>query len=895
MFRFLTVLMFGSILLQFTKARHFRGGYISWKPTENEGQIELFFRLAYRHGFFSDTDTNEEGEDCTPEAIQNRTPIPTGGEFNCLTYYEEDGETKERETELFGGSPPLYTCTNIRDEGDDTRLHWASGYNRTVITLPHQNDSLVWNVGYDSCCWVNTLVNYGSPRTWRLRTRVDLSPRADLGGVPNSSPYVEGLPMKIVPQDCVTYIPINAIDPNGDTIKCRWTSERKGDCESPNCGNPDPNIFEMRRDTCTIKVDAGAADEGLYAVAVIIEDFVDGRRRRKPFSKISYQFLVLIQRRDVDCNRVVTETPEKACYAVPLVITPPFKFVLRAETIDPSVPIQSIDMITQPGMEVSDLIQDGNGRAHVEVTWTPTADKSGTVEQLCYQAVDQQNIAGQEVCALLYVGGEVPEPIPEISIPNSNTSHRVKFDNKNWKLYFTSEVQLGDDTQNAAVRFLYENGTEAYALTLKTANTVNISSQEPYYIEFDTPEFILMSNTTYTIRLEEGAMVGTKGCHLLSEKAEWSFTTEIFKRGLQEIHFPDIVTVVCRPTFMVAYIKKDYVPEIDPSLLTYEDPDCYGVDHNETHFAVGTMYGKCGTNAILNEDQTRVSMVNTLYIPKIGSFVFDGGITRSKNDEVRVNCSIPTRRVAYVEFNTNSSTDMVKLDSVGDFDFSLKMFPDENYRGAYRIWDFPVYVDETSRLYFEARTFTASSLSPFLEECVASPTADPEGTLTYTLIRDGCPVDETIEFHDGPASRVRFSIEAFSFIGYNLQSSIFVHCEFRDCNRRNGSCDTNCPDPGLQPNLAKRSVTSIRVDNSDPSTDGPIRILAKKRHNTQDQQRTFSSGEVVLIVLVSVAIVITMTLTLFVVKGQRQRGSVECSLCRQKIRQVEPAVIKLRQ
>lgn len=87
---------------------------------------------------------------------------------------------------------------------------------------------------------------------------------------------------------------------------------------------------------------------------------------------------------------------------------------------------------------------------------------------------------------------------------------------------------------------------------------------------------------------------------------------------------------------------------------------------------------------IVNEDETRVSMINTIFLPPIGTFIFDGVLTRSKNSEVQVNCSIPTRRVGYVEFETNSSTVVTKKDEVGDFGYSLKLFPDEDYRRPYR-------------------------------------------------------------------------------------------------------------------------------------------------------------------------------------------------------------------
>ncbi|PIK51836.1 hypothetical protein BSL78_11254 [Apostichopus japonicus] len=696
--------------------------------------------------------------------------------------------------------------------------------------------------------------------------------------------------MKTVAQDCITAIPINAIDQDGDRVSCRWTSGRKGECDDPNCGNPNATVFTMKSSTCKILVNAVNAKPGLYAVAVIIEDYPKGRRRRAAFSKISYQFLVNIQRRNVECNRVVTEAPEKACYAVPFVLDPPFTIELHAQTTDPSVPIVTVDMITQPGMVVSDLHNDGNGRYHVGVSWIPTADKLGNVEQLCYQAVDADNIAGQEICLKLFVGGSTPEPIPERSYPSSNESEIIPYFNQIWELHFTEKVQLGDaDTLNAAVVFLLENGTVAYAVTLNDNNLeVNVTTEEPYYVSFHTPEFHMDPATNYTIRLESGAVVGVHGCNIPSEEAEWNFTTTAPQRALLQLidQYPEVASVECLPTFMVTYIEERSLSRYRSIDSVLRGPDCYGIIHNETHLALGTMYGKCGTRAIVNEDETRVSMINTIFLPPIGTFIFDGVLTRSKNSEVQVNCSIPTRRVGYVEFETNSSTVVTKKDEVGDFGYSLKLFPDEDYRRPYRVWDFPVSVQSNSRLHFEARTYTSEDFSPFLQECVATPTDDPRSSLRYVIIREGCPEDDTIIFHyNHPSSkRIRFSIEAFSFIGYNLQSSIFVHCDIRDCNPLNGSCDTNCPEPEVDPNLSKRSVSSLRTSSGDENTDGPIRIITTVGEDGSKARRDgFSFGETVLTCLVSVAIVMVMVLAYLVVKVSKQANSPSvCPHCSQK-------------
>lgn len=779
-----------------------------WRPTGNEREIELYFRVAFVHPFFTVTNTNEDGEDCTPESIRDQTPLDTGLKFKWTVYYE-DGSTKKED--VSGGKDAFYTCTDIRN-GTSAESRWASGYNRSIIKLPEGDNSLQWIIRQDSCCWTRKLINYESPRNWRMPTLVDLTPRLDLGGVPNSSPKLQGLPIKTVTHKCISFISINAIDDDGDILRCRWTESLLIECKG-NCGNPDPGIFTMQNDKCKIKVDPRNAKIGLYAVAVIVEDFPRGKSESKAFSKIPYQFIVQIQKKDVDCDDVTTEI-DKTCHAVPVDDSSLFRMKLYGRTQNPTVPIRSIDMITQPGMRVSDLKDDGNGRFYVKLKWIVPASMRGKVEQLCYQAVDYNEVAGQEVCVGLYVGGVVPKPIKEISTPSSNTSHVVNPGNHQWKLFFTHPVQLGEDFQRSDVHFLLEDRTVAHSLPLSPKNTV-ISSEEPYFILFDTPEFYLEEKTTYIISLEEGLVFGTEGCRVPSEGAEWAFTTGNYPLEVKTPG-PTALTIECFPTSMVVYIEKDVFPGVNTSLLISEDPDCQAIDYNETYLAIHTTYGKCGTYAVVNEDASRVSLINTLYLPRTDQSPSGDEVTRSESYEVRINCSIPAERASYVEFSTNTSTPVIQRNNVGDFDFSLKMFRDETYESHYGVSDYPVYVDEDTRLYLQAQLFPPSPRrSPFLEECVATPTYDSEGHHRHTIIRDGCPVDKSVDIYDdSPTSTVRFSMKAFSFIGTNLQHSVFVFCKYRYCNPKR-NCKVNCPDIGTQSDrVQERGSSFVRVEEA---------------------------------------------------------------------------------
>lgn len=90
----------------------------------------------------------------------------------------------------------------------------------------------------------------------------------------------------------------------------------------------------------------------------------------------------------------------------------------------------------------------------------------------------------------------------------------------------TIQIQLDDSNADTKVTFLFENGTKAYSSALRDeANKVNISRTWPSCVAFLTPDFEMMAGTNYTIRLETGFVVGTEGCHLPTDRLEWTFAT----------------------------------------------------------------------------------------------------------------------------------------------------------------------------------------------------------------------------------------------------------------------------------------------------------------------------------------------------------------------------------
>ena len=52
----------------------------------------------------------------------------------------------------------------------------------------------------------------------------------------------------------------------------------------------------------------------------------------------------------------------------------------------------------------------------------------------------------------------------------------------------------------------------------------------------------------------------------------------------------------CRSSYMVIYVPRELIGEVDPSTMHLQDSSCKGSYHNETHYSIGTAYGICGTS-----------------------------------------------------------------------------------------------------------------------------------------------------------------------------------------------------------------------------------------------------------------------------------------------------------
>ena len=136
------------------------------------------------------------------------------------------------------------------------------------------------------------------------------------------------------------------------------------------------------------------------------------------------------------------------------------------------------------------------------------------------------------------------------------------------------------------------------------------------------------------------------------------------------------------------------------------------------------------------DESSQTTFGNIVYLPA-APYTNGSIITRDDNIEIHVNCSISAEHLTYAEFEPEVKTLIYYESGYGHFNFSLKMYKDDDFKKFYKLRNFPVDVNLKERLYFEARTWARPGMELLLDACRATPTANPFDEVQYTFIQDG--------------------------------------------------------------------------------------------------------------------------------------------------------------
>ncbi|XP_068756181.1 ZP domain-containing protein-like [Montipora capricornis] len=280
------------------------------------------------------------------------------------------------------------------------------------------------------------------------------------------------------------------------------------------------------------------------------------------------------------------------------------------------------------------------------------------------------------------------------------------------------------------------------------------------------------------------------------------------------------VELDCRKNDMTLTVPKSLLKGVDRHHLILKEKDC-SASENRTHFFMTTLLTGCKTMLRHRGNFAIYSnMVREIPIKRHQT------ITRVREVSIPFKCF-------YSEYGSVSSVGIKPMNKkvilssrgFGKFTLTLDLFKSSSYGSAYTKNDFPVTLVLRKKMYFMVQVDTDDSrLSILALDCFATPSQDRDARPRYNLIKDGCPVDNTVEFlpSSDPQSQ-RWSAETFKFVGEH--SYVFMHCKVKVCNATdpNSRCAQGC-----QPSRKRRALSDFPGDVY-PLAQGPFALNRENR------------------------------------------------------------------
>ncbi|KAL4237629.1 hypothetical protein ACF0H5_002343 [Mactra antiquata] len=362
-------LFIGLGLVPYCNADHFRGGTINWRPTGNPNEVEFTYTIGWRYN---------HGPGCTAAIVGQYINFVNPPSYNHMRWVCIEGCNPDDTVISDAG----YTC-----KAASVTQEWEQGEYTFRYTF---NSKGPFTIEYTSGAWVNLTV--GVTGSFGLQTTVDLRSRSDTM-LPNSSPTVIAKPEYTIKYGCTGNIRLPVLDVQGDNIRCRWAVGQE--CVSI-CGTI-PNIV-LDEENCVLNVRADHTPNGLFAVALMVEDYakstitLDGVTFTPSdvLSSVPVQFLIrtpeIHSRQCNDKPIFVYPTPPESDV---IVVAPGDTMYVGFYATSPGTTIQSFLPIGPPDLRQSNIRQLSLRPSvyAVDVMWTPKPSDKG-LKTLCSEATD---------------------------------------------------------------------------------------------------------------------------------------------------------------------------------------------------------------------------------------------------------------------------------------------------------------------------------------------------------------------------------------------------------------------------------------------------------------------------------------------------------------------------
>ncbi|XP_024118952.1 uncharacterized protein LOC112140283 [Oryzias melastigma] len=245
-------------------------------------------------------------------------------------------------------------------------------------------------------------------------------------------------------------------------------------------------------------------------------------------------------------------------------------------------------------------------------------------------------------------------------------------------------------------------------------------------------------------------------------------------------------TVQCFPNKMMVILEKASMPGIDINFLQLTDPSC-SLTSNDTHIMGSMSFSTCGTKL---EDKGDYMVFKN----RINSYVLPGEvIVRRRTIKIDFSCEFPKTISISSYYNLHNADYIFTESSFGSFGYTFDIYRDGNFTTKVEPSAYPVQVKLMDMIYMGIQAKSElPNVTLFVESCRATPDDNPDNTLFYDLIQNGCSKDPTLKSYLVDQNSYNFEVQAFKFTGNYDQ--VYITCSVILCEPDNpfSRCAQGC-------------------------------------------------------------------------------------------------------
>ncbi|KAK2894454.1 hypothetical protein Q8A67_011683 [Cirrhinus molitorella] len=620
-----------------------------------------------------------------------------------------------------------------------------------------------------SCCWVPTVNNVDY---WFLQTHVDLGIRSDTNQ-PNRSPVTTTLQLLRVPQNCPRKYHLIAYDPDGDQVRCRYGAQQHVECAT--CDQP--SGFHLDQLACTLDY-SYASTTGVYGFELIVEDFprkhttlaytdgsssyrcaLNGGRHRRSVGATAYPWYYQSSTTVPWWQQTTSPSPWWWWW-----------HQQQSSTIAPTTPAwwwqQQYTTAAPP--------------TQAQWWWwlQTTATTTPTQPPQLYTTSVASHQRSYEPFSKLPLQFSF---LIDSAAPSCTEGHYIP--------HFVSPTpRNGDEIQATPLREveIRVKAVAAYATVTDViiSGPLNITKHA-----LSTGEFAIRWTPTRNDLGDHFPVCFIAESVSGSSVYQSEMRCVIITVGRQTVD----AHVICSATNMVVEIEQQHSVGLHKDYLRLNDPACT-LDSNGTHVLANFSLNACGT--MIEEDEEYIIFKNEIFSTDDPSSI----ITRKHEVEIAFSCRYEKKNNISLEFTARRHITTITEKGFGTLTYRFGLFKTANYITEIDVIAYPAEYELGEMIYLQIESqSTINNTELFVESCVATPYNDASTQTSYTIIQNGCILDETVEFYTSHQPMVRFGMQAFQFIG--MHDQVFISCSVILCEANNPStrCSQGCIDTTIAP------------------------------------------------------------------------------------------------